>query len=137
VNGEYIPGNSNGFGNADLWAGLPVDGDLASQRTAQGFVAQVGWWQVHPGALSVTGAPLRGSAHGFAAEVRDTAYSGRTGYRVSRLVFPARGCWRVTGSMRGRAPLTFTVNVSDASPARPTPSPPDPNDEWHVTVAPS
>lgn len=136
VNGEYIPGNSNAYGNADLWVGLPVDGQLVTQRLPDaGFAAMLGWWQVHPGALSVRAAPLHGPSHGFTADVRTTAFSGRNGYRVSRLVFPERGCWRITGRMRGRAPLTFTVNVSDASPTRPTPT--DPDDEWHVSVAPS
>lgn len=135
VNGEYIPGNSNGYGNADLWAGLPVNGELVTQRTHDGYAAMMGWWQVHTGTLKIAADALDGPSDGFTARVRTTGYSGRTGYRVSRLVFPARGCWRVTGRMHGRAPLALTVHVSDARPSRPAPSPTSTDDEWHVKVS--
>lgn len=135
VNGEYIPGNSNGYGNADLWAGLPVNGELVTQRTREGYVAPMGWWLVHAGTLTITARALDGPSKGFTAQVRNTAYSGRTGYRLSRLVFPAHGCWRITGRMRGRAPLAFTVHVSDARPVRPKPRPQGTDDEWHIKVS--
>ena len=142
VNGEYIPGNSNGYGNADLWAGLPVNGELVTHRLPDhaGYVAMMGWWLVHPGKLTVKATALdgfrQGTSHGFRADVRTTAYSGHAGFRVSRLVFPAHGCWRITGTMRGRQPLTFTVHVSGARATRPGPSPDGSGDEWHVTIAP-
>lgn len=134
INGEYIPGNSNGYGNADLWAGLPVNGELVTQRTQDGYVALMGWWQVHAGRLRVEATALDGPSKGFSAQVRNTAYSGRTGYRLSRLTFPAHGCWRITGRMRDRTPLVFTVHVSDARPARPRPRPQGSDDEWHIDV---
>lgn len=137
INGEYIPANSNAFGNADLWVGLPVDGQLVAQPLPDGtgYAAELGWWQVHPGRLIVRGSAVHGSSRGFTANVRTTAFSGHAGYRISRLVFPARGCWRLTGHMRGREPLAFVVDVSDATPSQPTPTNPD--DQWQVSVEPS
>lgn len=143
INGEYLPGNSNGYGNADLWTGLPVNGQLVTNRLPghKGYVAMMGWWLVHPGKLTVTATKLDGSphgpSHGFAADVRTTAYSAHDGFRLSRMVFPSRGCWRITGIMRGRHPLTFTVHVVGTGPSRRGPSPDGSGDEWHVTIAPS
>lgn len=135
VNGEFIPGNSNAYGNADLWAGLPVNGELLAHRTRAGYVATVGWWLVHPGRLTVTAAALDRPEPGFTGRVRKTAYSGRNGFRVSRLDFPAYGCWRITGRMRGRTPLTFTVHVTDAAhPAPGSGGSGGSGDEWHVNV---
>lgn len=134
VNGEFIPGNSNAYGNADLWAGLPVNGELVTHRTRDGYVATVGWWLVHPGHLTVTAAALDRPEPGFTGQVRKTGYSGRNGFRASRLVFPAYGCWRITGRMRGRAPLTFTVRVADPAGPAPSPTGSRSDDEWHVNV---
>lgn len=136
INGEYIPGNSNGYGNDDLWVGLPTAGHLlATSRTRHtGYPARLGWWLVRHGDLTLTARSLDGPSRGFAYRVRETVQHGPAGFRSSTLSFPTTGCWRLTGRVSGGEPLSFVVEVLNASATTPTPT--GGSGEWRISVKP-
>jgi hypothetical protein len=83
------------------------------------------WYRYVPGKLTITGHRLDAPAPPLRALIPD-GY-GDTGFQVSGLIFPAGGCWEVTGT-GGNAHLTFiTLVIPPAGPA----TPPSWSFGWH------
>jgi hypothetical protein len=101
------------FGNSELWVvPLQPDGVIhADPRLvgADGSIRQkFGWYRVAEGTLSITGRRLDGAAQTVAVSVPD-GY-GLSGFQASDVVFPAGGCWEITGTVGDRS-LTFATIV--------------------------
>jgi hypothetical protein len=123
-NGRTPPGEQpspEDNGNGALWTVLPRDGTIVARRL---FVLRDGsmrikfpWW----GSRSA-GTSLRISASSLDTRgrlPRSEVAPGLTRaprFWASAVIFPAEGCWRVTG-IAGRARLTFVVLVVKARPA--------------------
>jgi hypothetical protein len=71
------------------------------------------WWRAVRGELRISGRRLGGEA----AQVRAHIPSGYgpTGFQSSAIVFPAEGCWQVTGTA-GNARLTYVTLVVKGLP---------------------
>jgi hypothetical protein len=65
------------------------------------------WWRGTRGQLSVRGRSLDGSPGAVKAAILPY---GETGFQASALVFPAPGCWEVTGQVAD-ATLSFNVEA--------------------------
>jgi hypothetical protein len=99
------------YGNAALWVGVPTGGVLPAQRDFQWpheWSTKFPWWRASAGKLTVTGHRLDGPSAGFHGDVPD-GY-GTIGFVPSGLIWPAPGCWQVTGTVAGRS-LTFVTRV--------------------------
>jgi len=104
------------YGNAALWVGVPTGGVLSAMRPygtpwPHEWGTKFPWWRVLAGKLTITARRLDGPSAGFHAEVPD-GY-GATGFVPSGLIWPAPGCWQVTGTVAGRS-LTFVTRVVTA-----------------------
>jgi hypothetical protein len=83
------------------WAELRPDGSVVANK--------VGWWRGAAGRLTIQGERLDAPAPPLRAWV-PPGY-GSTGFQVTQLTFPTRGCWKVVGSVRGHD-ITFVVRVT-------------------------
>jgi hypothetical protein len=137
-NGGTPPGERPGqgdHGNGRLWTALPLDGSVVGVRrellshpaalqraigdgvfgivgTNGTVAAKFPWWG-HPGeTLTITGRRLDQSGPPLRVERRPG--SGSRGFWASRIIFPAEGCWSVTGRTQA-ASLTFVVRVIKAT----------------------
>jgi hypothetical protein len=101
------------YGNTALWVGVPAGGVLPAERPygtpwPDEWGTKFPWWRMIAGTLTVTARRLDGPSAGFHAEVPD-GY-GPIGFVPSGLIWPAPGCWQVTGKVAGRS-LTFVTRV--------------------------
>ena len=67
----------------------------------------------HPEGTTITARRLHGPGTGFHAEIPE-GY-GQIGFIPSGLIWPAPGCWQVTGTIAGRS-LTFVTQVKTIRP---------------------
>jgi hypothetical protein len=120
--GKLPDGTPDGFdyGNRSLAVALWPDGQLVAGELPDGgsyarvmpdgsIETKLGWWRGVEGPLRVHGRRLDAAAPPLRADVPD-GYP-RTGFQPAGIVFPAEGCWRVTGRIGSRAGLTFVVRV--------------------------
>jgi hypothetical protein len=113
VSPDEFFGYDASYGNGALWVGgLWPDGVIAVGRRyveEDGSVAiKFGWWRGAPGVLEITGRRLDAPAPPPRAEVPE-GY-GRDGFQATGVLFPAEGCWEVTGTV-GSSTLTFVTFV--------------------------
>ncbi len=117
-NGSTPPGErpgSNHHGNGSLWTVLQPDGTVVFRPGGPGFVLEDGslsmkfpWGRGVKLKLRIEGRRLDGSAPPLRARI-PIGYAD-TGFQATALIFPAVGCWEVTGRT-GDASLTFVVRV--------------------------
>ena len=117
-NGETPPGEKPDpgfFGNGQLWTGLWPDGKVIFSPDGPGEIGADGsltmkwfWWRGTVGKLSIEGRRLDGDSPLLGSIIQD-GY-GELGFQSTALVFPAAGCWTVTGRA-GDGELTFVVQV--------------------------
>jgi hypothetical protein len=100
-------------GNGKLWTGLWPGGEVIFRPDGPGFIEPDGslsmkwWWWHDPGEpLSIEGRRLDAEAGLLGSYIPD-GYLGST-FQATALVFPAPGCWEVTGRA-GEASLTFVT----------------------------
>jgi hypothetical protein len=100
-------------GNRAIWIRLPRCGILPAVRDPhKGTISsKFPWWRVLPGNLRAWAQPVGRPGPRLRAEVMAAANYGPTGFVPSMLHFSRPGCWRITGSLRGR-----TLSVRDARP---------------------
>jgi hypothetical protein len=103
------------YGNDALSAVIPADGKFTFKPGGAGFVdddgalgIKVAWDRRRPGQLLVGGRRLDDSAPPARSYI-PAGYS-EVGAQSTYLVFPAPGCWEITGRI-GDAGLTFVVLV--------------------------
>lgn len=111
------PGDA--FGNSLLSvAGLWPDGTIVFKPGGPGFVTSDGslgmkflWTRSAPGRLNVTGHRLDGTAAPLRLEA-NAAYGG-IGIQPSYLIFPAPGCWEITGQIGERedSRISFVTKI--------------------------
>jgi hypothetical protein len=109
---QLLFGWPSAYGNRSLWVGslwphgvviiTPDDIDPDGQ-----LEMKFGWYRLTSGYLTITGRRLDAPAPPLSAR---TPYYGLTGFNSSAVIFPAEGCWQVTGRV-GRAALTFVAFV--------------------------
>jgi hypothetical protein len=109
---EGLFGWQSAYGNGALWVGAlwpngvviitPDNVDPAGQ-----LEMKFGWYRLTSGFLTITGRRLNAPAPPLSG--RTSGY-GLTGFNASGVIFPAEGCWQVTGRV-GRAALTFVTFV--------------------------
>jgi hypothetical protein len=103
-----------GWPNGTLPAGALPDGGFYALVQSDGSIrTKVGWWRGVRGRLAVRGRRLDAPALPLRASV-PLGY-GSAGFQPTGIVFPAPGCWRVTGTV-GRARLSFVVKVVKLPP---------------------
>jgi hypothetical protein len=127
-NGSTPPGErpaSTHHGDGALWVGLWPEGTIvipADQAQRAGpLVMKFPWWRGSGvrGVLTIAGRRLDAPAPPLAANISE-GY-GDTGFQGTAIIFPASGCWEVTG-MAGTARLTFVVLVVSTAQRMPVPS---------------
>ena len=103
------------YGNQFLSTILWPKGKVIFEPGGSGFVLEDGalamkfpWWRLVEGQLTIEGHRLDGPAAPLRASVPD-GY-GATGFQSTALIFPAPGCWEVTGRVGGGS-LTFVTQV--------------------------
>lgn len=100
-----------------IWIRLPRNGTIPAQRDADGTIsAKFPWWRAVGGQLHASARPLRSAAPRLKAQVASAASYGPKGFVPSFLRFSGAGCWRITGSLRGRHSLSFVARVVVAAP---------------------
>ena len=124
---EPRSGARSGYlGNGRLWTVLWPRGVVVARPDDN--VARDGsigmkfpWWRGVRGKLKVTGRRLDARAPALRADI-PSGY-GPIGFQSTMLIFPTRGCWKVTGRV-GDARLTFVtlVRVKQRRPAAIRPS---------------
>lgn len=115
-NGSLPPGETveseDYLGNDQLWTTLWPDGKVymfpENQEADGSFSMKWPWWRGVTGPLTIEGHRLDAEAEPLRAEIPE-GY-GDTGFQASALIFPAAGCWEVTGRV-GNASLTFVTEV--------------------------
>ena len=92
--------------NDTLAVRLPMDGTLLVGPSDDGV--KLGWIRLKPGALAVSAQRLdaAGTVH---VDLADNY--GNSGLQVTGIRFHFTGCYSVTGSVAGAAPLTFVTRV--------------------------
>jgi hypothetical protein len=102
------------YGNEALQAVLPEGGKFVFKPEGAGFVDRDGafgikfaWNRRRPGRLFVFGRRVDGPAAPARSYMSNT---GEIGAQGTYLVFPAPGCWEITGRL-GDAKLTFVLLV--------------------------
>jgi hypothetical protein len=106
VDPASLPGNW--YGNAALWVRLAPRGVLPAQLDESELGTKFPWWRVVSGRLTISGQRLDGPSEGFRGDIPD-GYGDR-GFQSAGLIWPAPGCWRVTGRLAGQS-LTFIAWV--------------------------
>lgn len=117
-NGSGPPGETpdpRGYGNGVLWTWLWPDGTVVFSPGGPGQIHDDGalemkfpWHRAGQGQLVIRGQRLDAPAPPLRANV--PGGYGDTGFQASSLVFPAAGCWEVTGTV-GSSSLTFVTRV--------------------------
>jgi hypothetical protein len=101
------------YGNTALRVEVPSQGVLpAMHPTGSAWANEWGtkfpWWRLVPGNLTIAAHRLDGPSRGFHGTVA-SGY-GRLGFISAGLIWPAPGCWQVTGTVSGHS-LTFVTWV--------------------------
>ena len=94
--------------NEALAVRLPTDGTLVIGPGDNGV--KYGWLRLKDGPLAVSAQRL--DAPGT-VQVDLADNYGNSGLQVTGIRFRAPGCYSVTGSVGGRAPLTFITRVAE------------------------
>jgi hypothetical protein len=102
---ELYPHGIVGAGNYDERHDVRPNGSLA---------VKFGWTRGVRGQLRITGRRLDGDAPPVRSWIPD-GY-GRTGFQATDVIFPAAGCWEVTGRV-GSVSLTFVTKVTGPVPS--------------------
>ena len=76
-----------------------------------------GWCRKARGKLTIQGTRLDAAAPPLRAEIVQN--SKEPGFSPSHLIFPAEGCWKVTGKL-GASTVTFVTHVVDHHKAQPS-----------------
>jgi hypothetical protein len=108
VPGLPVPYIRGWYGNAALWIGVPTRGILPATHDSGQWSTKFPWWRAKRGTLAITARRLDGPGAGFHGQV-PSGY-GDFGFTPSGLLWPAPGCWQVTGTIAGRS-LTFITLV--------------------------
>ncbi len=66
------------------------------------------WWRLVKGKLTIEGHRLDGPSSPLRADT--SQFYGERGFQATSLIFPAPGCWEVTGRV-GDGHLTFVTQV--------------------------
>jgi len=104
------------YGNAALWVGMPIHGVLPAGRpygtpwAGKEWPTKFPWWPVISGKLTITAHRLDGPGAGFHSPVAGLSSIGKARFIPSGLVWPAPGCWQVTGTISSHS-LTFVTWV--------------------------
>lgn len=104
------------YGNSALWVGVPLYGVLPAGRpdgtawAASEWGTKFPWWPVIPGKLTITARRLDGPSTGFHSQIAAPGSIGKARFIPSGLLWPASGCWQVTGTVSGHS-LTFVAWV--------------------------
>lgn len=109
--GETVP-SPEYLGNGQLWTVLWPGGRVIMEphnlEPDHSLSMKWGWVRAVTGPLTIEGRRLDEESQPLRADIPD-GY-GDTGFQVSALIFPAAGCWEVTGRA-GDASLTFVTEV--------------------------
>jgi hypothetical protein len=107
--------DSSAYGNPLISTALWRDGVVVFKPGGPGFVTKDGalamkwgWRRATRGPLRIEGRRLDGAAPPLRAHI-PSGY-GDEGFQSTALIFPAPGCWEVTGRV-GPASLTFVTRV--------------------------
>lgn len=104
------------YGNTALWVGVPIQGVLpaghpyGTPQAANRWGTKFPWWPVLPGRLTIIAHRLDGPSAGFRSQVTGLSSIGKAHFIPSSLLWPAPGCWQVTGTVSGHS-LTFVAWV--------------------------
>jgi hypothetical protein len=111
---DMLAGWGSAYGNGSLWVGglwphgvVIVTSDDVGPDGRLGM--KFGWYRLTSGYLTITGRRLDAPAPPASGLTFPGSY-GLTGFNASGVIFPAEGCWQVTGRV-GRAALTFVTFV--------------------------
>jgi LysM repeat protein len=128
-NGSLPPGTQSSpttddpdlYGNGELWTVLQPDGKVLlspeNQRADGTYAVTWPWYLGTEGQLTIEGKQLDAQAEPLKYELSEPFNN----FQGSTLIFPATGCWQITGHA-GNASLTFITEVMLASGiATPTP----------------
>lgn len=104
------------YGNSALWVGVPVRGVLPAVHPygtawASEWGTKFVWWPIMHGTLTITARRLDGPSAGFHSQLSNPGHIGRARFIPSGLIWPAPGCWQVTGSVSGHS-LTFVAWIT-------------------------
>jgi hypothetical protein len=130
------------YGNESLRTILPPGGKFIFKPGGAGFVDRDGalgikfaFDRLVPGTLQVGGRRLDGDAPPARAYIYDYVHdAGSVGFQPIYLVFPAPGCWEITGSVADQR-LSFVVYVEKIG-AGPDWKFAGPEPGWRVTYGP-
>ena len=126
-NGSVPPGekrppgarNDTYLGNGQLWTAIWPRGVVVARRDNVARDGRIGmkfpWWRGVRGKLKITGRRLYVRAPRLRASI--PGGYGPIGFQSTMLIFPAKGCWKVTGRV-GDARLTFVTLVRVKRPRR-------------------
>ena len=129
-NGRGLPGGyrrGNHGNGISLATSFSYDGKVTFMPGGPGCVDRDGslwmkwpWWRGVPGQLAIEGHRRDKAAEPLRAFIPPY---GPRGFQVTALIFPAPGCWEVTGRM-GEASLSFVVLVEKigGGPTSPCPA---------------
>jgi hypothetical protein len=121
-NGNRPPGEDPSpvwHGDGKLWTQLVPTYDDPRWIQLDGSIGiKFPWWRAVRGRLVITGKRIDGAAPRLVADV-PAAY-GTTGFQASRIFFPTRGCWSVTGAVASEK-LQFVVDVTTGRNRAPVP----------------
>jgi hypothetical protein len=106
--GLPVPYIQGWYGNAALWIGVPTHGTLPADDGSGQWATKFPWWRARPGTLTISARRLDGPGAGFQGQV--PGGYGDSGFTPSGLIWPAPGCWQVTGTIGGHS-LTFVTLV--------------------------
>jgi hypothetical protein len=112
-NGRPLPGQRVGrvmdHGNGKLWTHLWPQGVVLIFPEKDGSLRmKFPWWRGIRGRLTITGRRLDAPGPPMKAEI--SKEYGEIGFQPSTLIFPAEGCWEITGRLDD-AELIFVTEV--------------------------
>lgn len=110
--GLPVPYVHTWLGSKAIWLRLPRAGTIPAQRDAHGgtISAKFPWWRAISGQLHASARPVDAGEPRLNAYVAPAADYGPAGFVPSFLHFSRPGCWRITGTLRGRS-LSFVARV--------------------------
>jgi hypothetical protein len=118
VTDDSFPGANSAAWNGDLYVGLLwPSGTIIFRPGGAGFISsdgsmsmKIAWFRANglTGRLTIDGKRLDAPAPPLRADV-PSGY-GDTGFQATALIFPAEGCWQVTGHVANES-LTLVTKV--------------------------
>jgi hypothetical protein len=112
--------NRDFYGNGTLWTALPLGGAIAAVRHPDGTLRyKLMWWAAGlKGRLAIRGERLDARSPPPATQSASawppTRFRG-SAFWTSIVLFPAEGCWKITGRVRDVS-LSFVVRVLERKP---------------------